>query len=746
MFKAFTSVFGGAAPELPADFDPAGPYAQAWGGWQLFRGTAKADGGAASVFRLQAKRATDATLDAGRNGVKRLKLLRHPNVLSFKDSHEAEEPNGGVTLLLVTEPVTPLADKLKELNLQGAARDEYIAWGLQQVATAVSFLNNDAKLVHGNVSLSSVMVTDTLDWKLAAFDLLSELDALGEGSPEGLVKWGYRVADQYKPEDVRKNDFATVRASPPWAVDAWGLGCLIQEVFSGKPLARTEELRNTDVIPQVLLREYQRLLGSQPARRLNPSKLVSNGAFFENKLVESIRFLENLTMKDTAEKESYFRRLPAAMETLPKPIVQHKVLPILTSALEFGSAPALALPAMLAAAQDLPAEEYQAKIVPTLVKLFASPDRQVRVTLLQSLDSFAEHLSPAIVDEQVYPNVANGFGDTTPFLRELTLKSMLTLIPKISQRNINSSLLKYLAKLQVDEEPAIRANTTICLGNIWRHLSEASCKRVLLNAFTRALRDSFPPARVAGLMALKATMTQYDVQEAATRVLPAASMLTVDIDGDVRKHAFVVLDAFTGCLRDHARRMTEAAAAGEPVPQNAPLIAGAGGAASAADSNSGSNLLWAAGSLASRLMSGSKEKDPLAAPSPAASPAKPDTKAYGSAPGVAAARAPPSPPAVAAAAAAAPPASSSFVGMDDDADAAGDADGWGDMDDDDLGLEDPEEAAARARLSAPRTAATPAAPSGGGGGMKLGASKLGASKLGASKLGANDDWASLLDS
>jgi hypothetical protein len=36
-----------------------------------------------------------------------------------------------------------------------------------------------------------------------------------------------------------------VKDGPSWAVDAWGLGCLIQEVFSGRPLARTEDLRNT---------------------------------------------------------------------------------------------------------------------------------------------------------------------------------------------------------------------------------------------------------------------------------------------------------------------------------------------------------------------------------------------------------------------------------------------------------------------------------------------------------------------
>ena len=55
---------------------------------------------------------------------------------------------------------------------------------------------------------------------------------------------------------------------------------------------------------------------------------------------------------------------------------------------------------------------------------------------------------------------------------------------------------------QVDEEAAIRANTTILLGNLAPHLGEAACRRVLLNAFTRALKDSFPPARVAGLKVL----------------------------------------------------------------------------------------------------------------------------------------------------------------------------------------------------------------------------------------------------
>lgn len=50
---------------------------------------------------------------------------------------------------------------------------------------------------------------------------------------------------------------------------------------------------------------------------------------------------------------------------------------------------------------------------------------------------------------QIYNHVASGFSDANPYLRELTLKSLAVLGPKLSQKTLNQSLLKHLAKLQV---------------------------------------------------------------------------------------------------------------------------------------------------------------------------------------------------------------------------------------------------------------------------------------------------------
>lgn len=577
--KGVVAGSGAGLKDLP--YNIGEPYSSAWGSWIHSRGTSKDDGSPVSIFSLSGSNANDGHLAAGRNGVKRLRTVRHPNILSFLHSTEAETFDGSsskVTIYIVTEPVMPLSEKIKELGLEGIQRDEYYAWGLHRIAKAVSFLNNDCKLVHGNVCLESVVVTQTLDWKLHAFDVLSEFDGNNEASTGPMLQYEWLVASQYKPMELAKSEWGTIRKSPAWSIDSWGLGCLIYELFSGSKLSKTEELRNTASIPKSLLPDYQRLLSSVPSRRLNSSKLVENCEYFQNKLVDTIHFMEILNLKDSDEKDTFFRKLPTLAEQLPRQIVLKKLLPLLASALEFGSAAAPALTALLKMGAWLSAEEFGIKVLPTIVKLFASNDRAIRVGLLQNIDQFGESFSSQIVDEQVYPHVATGFTDTSAILRELTLKSILVLAPKLSQRTISGSLLKYLSKLQVDEEPAIRTNTTILLGNIASHLNEGTRKRVLINAFTvRALRDTFSPARGAGIMALCATSSYYDVTEIAARILPNIVVLTIDPDSDVRSKAFQAVEQFLQIVKQyHEKTMSGDSGATSSgissIPGNASLL------------------------------------------------------------------------------------------------------------------------------------------------------------------------------
>lgn len=71
-----------------------------------------------------------------------------------------------------------------------------------------------------------------------------------------------------------------------------------------------------------------------------------------------------------------------------------------------------------------------------------------------------------------------GFTDLAPLVREQTVKAVLVVVPKLSDRIINGELLRYLAKTANDEQPGIRTNTTICLGKIAKNLGASV--RVLL--------------------------------------------------------------------------------------------------------------------------------------------------------------------------------------------------------------------------------------------------------------------------
>jgi SCY1-like protein 1 len=59
-----------------------------------------------------------------------------------------------------------------------------------------------------------------------------------------------------------------------------------------------------------------------------------------------------------------------------------------------------------------------------------------------------------------------------PVVREQTVKAVLSVVNKLSERTINGDLLKFLARTANDEQPGIRTNTTICLGKIAKHLGQ----------------------------------------------------------------------------------------------------------------------------------------------------------------------------------------------------------------------------------------------------------------------------------
>ncbi|XP_035505997.1 N-terminal kinase-like protein isoform X2 [Scophthalmus maximus] len=509
--------------------------------WTLHRGKRKTNGEPVSVFVYEVSQGTDPQTQLAKAAVKRMKTLRHPNILAYVDGLETEK-----SLYLVTEQVTPLAVHLKAQAEKGGAGELEISWGLHQIVKALSFLVNDCHLLHNNLGVWSVFVDRAGEWKLGALDHV----APEQGDPSGFSlpapKAVYPDMEKYDPPEMSNGN------GEKWAGEVWRLGCLIWEVFNG-PLPRASSLRSLGKIPKALVPHYCELVGANARARPNPARFLQNcraaGGFLSNSFVESNLFLEEIQIKEPAEKQQFFQDLSDNLDSFPEDFCKHKVLPQLLTAFEFGSAGAVVLTPLFKVGKFLSAEEYQQKIIPVIVKMFSSTDRAMRIRLLQQMEQFIQYLNEAAVNSQIFPHVVHGFTDTNPAIREQTVKSMLLLAPKLNEANLNQELMRHFARLQArDEQGPIRCNTTVCLGKIASYLNAGTRQRVLISAFSRGTKDPFPASRSAGVLGFAATHNYYSVTEIAARILPTLCAITVDPDKSVRDQAFKAIKSFLSKL------------------------------------------------------------------------------------------------------------------------------------------------------------------------------------------------------
>uniref|UniRef100_A0A8B9RFQ0 N-terminal kinase-like protein n=1 Tax=Astyanax mexicanus TaxID=7994 RepID=A0A8B9RFQ0_ASTMX len=488
-----------------------------------------------SIFLYEVAQGTEEQTQLAKAAFKRMKTLRHPNILSYVDGLETDK-----SLYLVTEPVTPLAAHLKARSESGGSGELEISWGLHQTVKALSFLVNDCHLLHNNLGTWAIFVDRAGEWKLGGLDHVTS----DQGEPTSLppAKVVNPDLEKYDPPESPNS------GGEKWSGDVWRLGCLIWEVFNG-PLPRASSLRSLGKIPKQLVPHYCELVGANPKARPNPARFLQNcrssGGFLSNSFVESNLFLEQIQIKEPAEKQQFFQDLSENLDSFPEDFCKHKVLPQLLTAFEFGIAGAVVLTPLFKVGKYLSAEEYQQKIIPVIVKMFSSTDRAMRIRLLQQMEQFIQYLNEAAVNSQIFPHVVHGFTDTNPAIREQTVKSMLLLAPKLNETNLNQELMRHFARLQSrDDQGPIRCNTTVCLGKIAPYLNAGLRQRVLTSAFSRATKDPFPASRAAGVLGFAATHHYYSVTECAGRILPTLCPLTVDPDKNVRDQAFKAIKSF----------------------------------------------------------------------------------------------------------------------------------------------------------------------------------------------------------
>lgn len=311
-----------------------------------------------------------------------LARLRHPSILEIAEPMEDTRSGG---LMFATEPVTAsLSGLLQEKDDQeragGAAGrpsrfiveesdgqsrkkeleiDELeIQKGLLQVAQGLEFLHESASLVHGNLTPDAIYVNVKSDWKIAGFGFAGPPDNSNTPStaaPLSLSEVLYH--DPRLPSSVQLNlDFT----SPDFAMDGnvstsadmFSLGLLLLALYnsphvsplkcnsnlptykklfgssSTTPSSGNNFLSSRPLPNEVRSAVLPRLITRRPAQRMN-AREFQQSAFFDNILVSSIKFLDELPAKTPNEKSQFMRGLPKILDQFPKSVLEKKVLPAL---------------------------------------------------------------------------------------------------------------------------------------------------------------------------------------------------------------------------------------------------------------------------------------------------------------------------------------------------------------------------------------------------------------------------------
>ncbi|KZL76941.1 SCY1 protein kinase, partial [Colletotrichum tofieldiae] len=524
--------------------------------WTLNNGTKREDGSNCSIFSFDVA-ANKSRLPLAKNALRKLRTLRHPGVIKVLDTVETD-----TYIYIATERVVPLRWHVKRKSLT----PETIKWGLSSVAAltvvqrTIKFINDEASSIHGNLRVGSVYTSESGEWKMSGFEVLSNV----KDDEAVIYTYGSLVPDsgRYAPPELARGGWDAIKKSPHSAVDSFGFGCLIFEVFNGDFMG-SDQAGQTKNIPPTMQQSYKRLVNPNPKARVSVGHFLEqgqrSGSFFDSPLIKLTEGIENLGVKTETEREQFLDDLDQLTDDFPEDFFKMKVLPELIKSVEFGGGGPKAFSVVMKIAAKLPSEDFDSKITPVVIRLFSNPDRAIRVCLLDSLPLMIDRLTQKTVNDKIFPQLVTGFTDIAPVVREQTLKSVLVIISKLSDRTINGDLLKYLAKTANDEQPGIRTNTTICLGKIAKNLGTSSRSKVLIAAFTRSLRDPFVHARNASLMALGVTGDCFSDEDVALRIMPAVCPLLIDKEKVIRDQASKTMDVYMQKVRKAAASMPDSA-------------------------------------------------------------------------------------------------------------------------------------------------------------------------------------------
>lgn len=440
-----------------------------------------------------------------------LARLRHPSILQLVEPVE-DTRNGG--LMFATESVTAsLAGLLAEKDQQerpggnGARQrscfvvedadvsrrrhevemDELeIQKGLLQVSKGLEFLHESAGLVHSNLTPEAIYINAKSDWKISGLSFAgppSEAEGQQSLPPIALSEALYH--DHRLPQFVQLNldytspDFV-LDNNVTSSADVYSLGLVIIALYnsphtspiqassnqstykrilsseSSTPSARNEFLSSRP-LPLELKQTLPQLLARRPAQRIT-AREFQQSAYFDNILVNTIRFLDALPAKTSSEKAQFMRGLGRVMPQFPASVLGKKVLIALLDEMKDKELLSLVLQNVFKIVQSIQSGRrvFPEQVLPTLREVFLTKSSlQERdnskeaglMVVIENIGVIVENCSGKEFKDDILPIISLAMESPTHSLVDATLKSLPMILPVLDFSTIKHDLFPSVASV-----------------------------------------------------------------------------------------------------------------------------------------------------------------------------------------------------------------------------------------------------------------------------------------------------------
>jgi SCY1-like protein 2 len=456
---------------------------------------------ATSVRKVQ-----DEVLERLKKDASSLARLRHPSILQLVEP--VEETRGG-GLMFATEPVLcSLAAALGQKDRSGGRTDRGISRsmsndgtpsrasqdvdldeleiqkGLLQVAKGLEFLHESAKLVHGNLNPDAIIINAKSDWKISGLGFA--------GPPDGAE--GHQPVPQISLSEVLYHDSRIPRSvqldldytSPDFVLDTninfladiFSLGMVIlacyrhphrspiethgnpstyKKIFSSASTVPTSgnNYLSEDALPRELNITLPRMLTRRPAQRMTATEFQQS-QYFDNILVNTMRFLDAFPAKTPGEKTQFMKGLGRVMPQFPPSVLGKKILGVLLDEMKDRELLPLIMQNIFHVVRVAPSskEIVSDKVLPRMREIFLAKSKSderdsskeaALLSVLSNIQLIADNCSAKQFKDDLLPIVFLAMESSTHSLTDAALQTLPIILPLLDFSTVKHDLFPVVA-------------------------------------------------------------------------------------------------------------------------------------------------------------------------------------------------------------------------------------------------------------------------------------------------------------